>query len=203
VLVFGAATDYALLLVARYREELERREDTHEAMAVALRGAAPVIVASAMTVVLALLTLLLARVGSSQALGPLAAAGVFVAMLFSLTLLPATLLIAGRRAFWPRIPRAGQGERDPLGGRWGRLGARVRRRPRPVWLGGTAALVVLALGLTQLDLGLAEGEQFAGEVDAVEGAELLARALRRRRRRAASSRGPGRRPGRRGRRQRR
>ena len=79
----------------------------HEAMRVALRGAAPAIVASAITVVLALLTLLLARVGSSEALGPLAAAGVFLAMLFSLTLLPATLLIAGRRAFWPRIPRAG------------------------------------------------------------------------------------------------
>jgi RND superfamily putative drug exporter len=176
VLVFGAATDYALLLVARYREELERREDTHEAMAAALRGAAPAVVASAMTVVLALLSLLLADVGSSQALGPLAAAGVFLAMVFSLTLLPATLLIAGRRAFWPRIPRAGATQSDPLGGRWGRLGARVRRRPRPVWLGGTIALVILALGLTQLDLGLAEGEQFVGTVDAVEGAELLARA---------------------------
>jgi putative drug exporter of the RND superfamily len=175
VLVFGAATDYALLLVARYREELTLREDTHEAMRVALRGAAPAIVASAMTVVLALLTLLLARVGSSEALGPLAAAGVFLAMVFSLTLLPATLLIAGRRAFWPRIPRPGAKAPDPLAGRWGRLGMRIRRRPRPVWLGGTAALVVLALGLTQLELGLAEGEQFAGEVEAVEGAEVLAR----------------------------
>ena len=176
VLVFGAATDYALLLVARYREELGRHEDTHEAMRVALRGAAPAIVASAMTVVLALLTLLLARVGSSEALGPLAAAGVFLAMVFSLTLLPATLLIAGRGAFWPRIPRAGAEAAGPFAGRWGRLGARVRRRPRPVWLGGTAALLVLALGLTQLDLGLAEGEQFVGDVDAVEGAEVLARA---------------------------
>jgi RND superfamily putative drug exporter len=176
VLVFGAATDYALLLVARYREELERREDTHEAMAAALRGAAPAIVASAMTVVLALLSLVLARVGSSAALGPLAAAGVFLAMIFSLTLLPATLLIGGRRAFWPRIPRSGTTQRNPLGSRWGRLGARVRRRPRPVWLGGTAVLVILALGLTELDLGLAEGEQFVGTVDAVEGAELLARA---------------------------
>ena len=176
VLVFGAATDYALLLVARYREELGRHEDTHEAMHVALRGAAPAIVASAMTVVLALLTLLLARVGSSEALGPLAAAGVFLAMVFSLTLLPATLLIAGRGAFWPRVPRAGAEAPDLLTSRWGMLGARVRRRPRPVWLGGTAALVVLALGLTQLDLGLAEGEQFAGEVEAVKGAEVLGRA---------------------------
>jgi RND superfamily putative drug exporter len=176
VLVFGAATDYALLLVARYREELRVHEDTHAAMRAALRGAAPAILASGLTVVLALLTLLLARVGSSQALGPLAAAGVFLAMAFSLTLLPATLLVAGRRAFWPRIPRAGAEEGDPLGGWWGRLGARVRARPRPVWLSSTAVLVVLALGLTQLDLGLAESEQFAGEVEAVEGAEILARA---------------------------
>jgi RND superfamily putative drug exporter len=176
VLVFGAATDYALLLVARYREELRVHADTHAAMRAALRGAAPAILASGLTVVLALLTLLLARVGSSQALGPLAAAGVFLAMAFSLTLLPATLLVAGRRAFWPRIPRAGAEEGDPLGGWWGRLGARVRARPRPVWLSGTAVLVVLALGLTQLDLGLAESEQFAGEVEAVEGAEVLARA---------------------------
>jgi len=176
VLVFGAATDYALLLVARYRDELRVHEDAHEAMRVALRGAGPAILASGMTVVLGLLTLLLADVGSNNALGPLAAAGVFLAMVFSLTLLPATLLIAGRRAFWPRIPRAGEHAREPLQGAWGRLGARVRSRPRPVWAGGMALLLALALGLTQADLGLAQGEQFSGEVEAVEGAEVLARA---------------------------
>jgi RND superfamily putative drug exporter len=176
VLVFGAATDYALLLVGRYRDELRVHEDTHEAMRVALRGAGPAILASGMTVVLGLLALLLARVGSNQALGPLAAAGVFLAMVFSLTLLPATLLIAGRRAFWPRIPHAGGQVRAPLEGAWGRLGARVRRRPRPVWAGGLAVLIVLALGLTQTSLGVAQGEQFAGEPEAVAGAEVLARA---------------------------
>ena len=159
-LVFGAATDYALLLVARYREELRTHEDAHEAMRTALRGAGPAILASGMTVVLALLTLLLARVGSNQALGPLAAAGVFLAMVFSLTLLPATLLIAGRRAFWPRIPRAGGHRSEPLEGAWGRLGARVRSRPRRTWAGGMALLLVLALGLTQTNLGLAQAEQF-------------------------------------------
>jgi RND superfamily putative drug exporter len=176
VLVFGAATDYALLLVARYRDELRVHEDAHEAMRVALRGAGPAILASGLTVVLGLLTLLLARVGSNQALGPLAAAGVFLAMVFSLTLLPATLLIAGRRAFWPRIPRAGGDARTPMEGAWGRLGTRVRRRPRRVWAGGLALLLVLALGLTQTSLGLAQGEQFAGEPEAVAGAEVLARA---------------------------
>ena len=176
VLVFGAATDYALLLVARYRDELRAHEDAHEAMRVALRGAGPAIVASGMTVVLALLTLMLARVGSNQALGPLAATGVFLAMVLSLTLLPATLLIAGRRAFWPRVPRAGNTAPEPRAGAWGRLGARVRRRPRPVWAGGMALLLVLALGLTQTDLGLAQGEQFSGDAEAVTGAEVLARA---------------------------
>ena len=176
VLVFGAATDYALLLVARYRDELRTHEDAHEAMRVALRGAGPAIVASGMTVVLALLTLMLARVGSNQALGPLAASGVFLAMILSLTLLPATLLIAGRRAFWPRVPHAGRTAPEPRAGTWGRLGARVRRRPRPVWTGGMALLLVLALGLTQAELGLAQGEQFSGDVEAVTGAEVLARA---------------------------
>ena len=119
VLVFGAATDYALLLVARYRDELLVRDDEHEAMRIALRGAGPAILASGMTVVLSLLTLLLARVGSNNALGPLAAAGVFLAMVFSLTLLPATLLIVGRRAFWPRVPRAGAQVAAPSEGTWG------------------------------------------------------------------------------------
>ncbi|HEU4451036.1 MAG TPA: MMPL family transporter [Gaiellaceae bacterium] len=176
VLVFGAATDYALLLVARYRDELRVHEDTHEAMRVALRGAAPAILASGMTVVLGLLTLLLARVGSNQALGPLAAAGVFLAMVFSLTLLPATLLIVGRRAFWPRVPRPGGQVREPLESAWGRLGARVRRRPRRVWVAGIAVLALLALGLTRMDLGVAQAEQFPGEVEAVAGAEILAEA---------------------------
>ena len=176
MLVFGAATDYALLLVARYRDELRLHEDRHEAMALALRGAGPAILASGSAVVLSLLTLLLADVGSTAALGPLAAAGVALAMLLSLTLLPTTLLIAGRRAFWPRVPRAGERQEDPLSGRWGRLGERVRTRPRRVWLGGTLLLLVLALGITRLDLGLAQGEQFSGEVEAVEGAEVLASA---------------------------
>ncbi len=175
MLTFGAATDYALLLVARYREELIRQEDRHLAMRSALGSAAPAIVASALTVALALLTLLLARVGGTQALGPLSASGVVLAMLFSLTVLPATLLIAGRRAFWPRIPRFGADVPDVRASRWGRLGERVLARPRPVWLGGAAVLLVLALGLTQLDLGLAQDEQFAGTPEAIEGQELLDR----------------------------
>jgi RND superfamily putative drug exporter len=174
VLVFGAATDYALLLVARYREELEREEDTHVAMRTALRGAGPAILASGGTVVAALLTLLLARVGGTQAIGPLGAAGVALAMTFSLTALPAALLIAGRRAFWPSIPRAGAGEQRAQRGVFARLAERIPRRARLLWVGSTLALVLLALGLTGLDTSLTQQQQFTDDVEAVRGQELLA-----------------------------
>lgn len=105
VLVFGAGTDYALLLVARYREELHRHRDRHEAMALALRRAGPVIFASACTVIAALLCMLAAEVNGTKGLGPIGAMGIAIAMASGLTLLPALLVIAGRRAFWPFIPR--------------------------------------------------------------------------------------------------
>jgi RND superfamily putative drug exporter len=174
VLVFGAATDYALLLVARYREELEREDDTHAAMRTALRGAAPAILASGGTVVAALLTLLLAQVGGTQAIGPLGAAGVALAMTFSLTALPAALLIAGRRAFWPSIPRAGGDGRRAQRGVFARLAERIPRRPRRLWVGSTLALVLLALGLAGLDTTLTQQQQFTEDVEAVRGQELLA-----------------------------
>src|SRR4051795_3355118 len=102
VLMFGVGTDYCLLLVARYREELRTHADKHEAMGRAVRRAGPAIVASGLTVVLAMLVLLVARIGSIRSLGPVAAIGVFVAMLAGVTLLPALLTITGRRGFWPR-----------------------------------------------------------------------------------------------------
>jgi RND superfamily putative drug exporter len=177
VLTFGAATDYALLLVARYREELRLHEDTHLAMRRALRSAAPTIIASALTVMCALLTLLLADIGSSRALGPLGATGVGLSMLFSLTVLPATLLIAGRRVFWPLVPRAGHGGGDATRGLWGRLGRRIERRPRRVWVTGFLLLAVLAVGITGTNLTAAQDTKFADDVEAVTGQELLARAF--------------------------
>jgi RND superfamily putative drug exporter len=104
VLVLGAGTDYALLLVARYREELHRRTDKHEAMRTALTSAGPAIFASAATVVAALLCLLIAKVNGTSGLGPIAAIGIACAALSMLTLLPALLTIFGRRAFWPFVP---------------------------------------------------------------------------------------------------
>ncbi len=175
VLTFGAATDYALLLVARYREELRRHEDVHEAMRRALLAAGPSIVASGLTVVAALLVLLLADLGDTRALGPVAATGVLLAMVLALTLLPAALVLVGRRAFWPAIPRVGQAVDDPRRGPWGRLGARVGRRPRAVWVGGTVVLLVLAAGVTRVDLGLGEGQTFTGDSEAADGQVLLTR----------------------------
>ena len=107
IIVLGAGTDYALLLVARYREELRRSDDQYEAMGRALRTAGPAILASGGTVMAALLCLTLAKVNGTAGLGPIGALGVAVAVISTLTLLPGLLLIAGRRAFWPRIPRVG------------------------------------------------------------------------------------------------
>jgi RND superfamily putative drug exporter len=104
VLVLGAGTDYALLLVARYREELHRETDRHEAMQTALASAGPAIFASAATVIAALLCLTIAKVNGTSGLGPIAAIGIFCAALSMLTLLPAMLTIFGRRAFWPYVP---------------------------------------------------------------------------------------------------
>jgi putative drug exporter of the RND superfamily len=104
VLVFGAGTDYALLLVSRYREELRRHDSKHEAMQLALRTAGPAILFSGLTVMAALLVLLLAEVNGTAGLGPIGAMGIFLAMTFMLTMLPAALVIFGRRAFWPFVP---------------------------------------------------------------------------------------------------
>jgi RND superfamily putative drug exporter len=182
VLVFGAGTDYALLLTARYREELHRHEDKHEAMRIAVRQAGPGILASAGTVVAALLCLSLASVNSIAGLGPVGAMGVAVAATAMLTVLPALLLIGGRRAFWPFVPRF----EGPAGaengtawrrGFWGRLGAWIGRRHRGVWVVTTLALLAIALGTLSLDTSLTTANAFRGEVEAVEGQKLLERSF--------------------------
>jgi RND superfamily putative drug exporter len=177
VLVLGAGTDYALLLVARYREELRRHEDKHEAMALALRTAGPAIFASGLTVIAALLCLSLAEVNGTSGLGPIGALGIAVAMLSQLTLLPALLVIAGRKAFWPFIPRVGGKGGDETRGAWRRIGDRVAIAPRKVWIGTTALLVVFALGILNFSDGLTQGNSFRGEVESVQGQELLAKSF--------------------------
>ena len=182
VLVFGAGTDYALLLTARYREELHRNADTHEAMQIAVRQAGPGILASAGTVVAALLCLSLASVNSTAGLGPVGAMGVAVAATAMLTVLPAFLLIGGRRAFWPFVPRVHRSEAEQSGttwetGFWGRLGPWIERRHRAVWIVTTMALLALSLGTLTLDTNLTTANAFRGEVEAVEGQRLLERSF--------------------------
>jgi len=179
VLVFGAGTDYALLLVSRYREELRRHEDKHEAMRVALRSAGPAILASGLTVIAALLTLTLAEVNSTAGLGPVGAVGIGLAMISMLTTLPALLTICGRNAFWSpgldTIPHTGQAGVDETHGFWRRIGERVATRPRAIWFGGSVVLVILAANLVGLDLSQTQGTGFRGQVDSVDGQAILAR----------------------------
>jgi RND superfamily putative drug exporter len=173
VLVFGAGTDYALLMVSRYREELRRHEDKHDAIRVALRRTSPVILASGGTVMAALLTLSLAEVTGTSGLGPIGAMGIAMAMLSMLTILPALLAIFGRRAFWPFIPRVGSAGTDETHGVWRRIAERVARAPKRVWVGTTALLVVMSCGLVFLNSDLTTGNMFRDEVDSVQGQELL------------------------------
>jgi RND superfamily putative drug exporter len=175
VLVFGAGTDYALLLVARYREELRRHEDRHEAMMLALHRAGPAIIASAATVAIGMSCLTLADLNSTSGLGPVAALGVVVGLLAMITLLPAMLVILGRWLFWPVRPKFGTPEPTATG-LWARLGGRIARRPRTVWIGTTVALGVMALGLIQLKAdGLSTADSFTTKQPSVTGEEALAR----------------------------
>ncbi|MET8560305.1 MMPL family transporter [Streptomyces flaveolus] len=175
VLVLGAATDYALLLVARYREELRRHEDRHEAMAVALHRAGPAIVASAATVAVSMLVLLLAALNSTKGLGPVCAVGVLVGLLSMMTLLPALLVIFGRWIFWPARPKQGT-EPDVTRGVWSRVARRVSGRPRAVWI--TTSLVLGAAATLAVTLnadGLQQKDGFRTKPESVVGEEILAR----------------------------
>ena len=152
VLVIGASTDYALLLIARYREELRRHADRHQAMAVALRRAGPAIIASGLTVVAGMLCLLAAESNDISGLGPVAAIGIAVGLIAMITLLPAILVIFGRWIFWPARPGYGSAEPSTRGV-WSRVGQAISRRPRAVWLmtaillaAGTAGLIGFRFG---------------------------------------------------------
>jgi RND superfamily putative drug exporter len=173
VLVFGAGTDYALLLTARYREELRRHEDRHEAMAVALGRAGPAIIASAGTVIISLLTLTIAELNSTKSLGPVLAIGVVVALLAMMTLLPALLVIFGRWLFWPVKPAYGT-EEPTTKGLWARVGCRIAIRPRVVWVATALILGVMATGLLGLKAdGLTTAQGFRHTPDSVTGQTVI------------------------------
>ena len=176
VLVFGAGTNYALLLIARYREELLLNEDRHVAMNKALRGVTPAVLASGGTVALALLTLLFAELGGNRSLGLVVAAGIVMAMFAALVVLPAAIVIFGRGLFWPFIPKFG-GVNKSEKGLWAKLGRGVSKRPVIVSVVGFAILAVLTLGSSGVKVGLSSTEQFRVAPEAVIGQEVLAEAF--------------------------
>jgi RND superfamily putative drug exporter len=173
VLVFGAGTDYALLLIARYREELRQHDSRYEAMAVALKRAAPALLASGSTVTIGLLCLLFSELNSDRGLGPVGAVGVLCALAAQLTLLPALLLIFGRRLFWPFIPK-----HDPTAvadhGVWTRIANTIGRHPRRVWVGTGAVLIALCFGLFDLSTGLTQDQSYRNRTESVQGQQLIA-----------------------------
>ncbi|ORA34267.1 hypothetical protein BST13_17625 [Mycobacterium aquaticum] len=173
VLVFGAGTNYALLLISRYREELNTHTDHREALRVAARAASPAIMASNATVVLALLTLLLASAPSNRSLGVQAAAGLVVAAIFVLVVLPPLLALCGTRLFWPFIPKPGT-KAVTESGIWHRIADAVAKRPGQVVVVATAGLAVLCIGLLGTPIGLSQTEQFRVQAESVTGYETLA-----------------------------
>ncbi len=174
VLVFGAGTDYALLLIARYREELRKHQDRHEAMAFALHRSGPAIIASGSTVVAGMLCLLFASMNSTRGLGPVAAVGIVIALLAMLTLLPALLVICGRWVFWPLRPTYGSDDHTETSV-WGRIGRRIAVRPRLTWITTSVLLGIAALGMLTLNAnGLSNEESFVGTPDSVVGEKIVA-----------------------------
>jgi len=166
ILVFGVGTDYALLLIARYRETLHHHENVRVAMVHALRGAAPAIV------VAGLLCLLVADLNSTSGLGPIGAAGILCALVAMLTLFPAVLVLLGRRIFWPAIPRFNTAMQEKPG-LWGRLGTAINRRRWVATLGTLGILGVLAIGLTGNTGALREQDQFPSPPESVTGFTVL------------------------------
>ncbi len=181
ILALGAATDYSLLLVARFREALTHHRTAWAAMRVALRAAVEPIVASAATVILGVLCLLLSGLNSNRGLGPVAAVAIFFSLLAALTALPALLVLCGRAAFWPFRPKYV----EPVDGvpvpvkaarLWGAVGRLISRRPRPVWIISVLLLGAASLGLLQLQAnGVPQTDLLLTQSDSVDGQKLLAK----------------------------
>ncbi|QPE03984.1 MMPL family transporter [Microbacterium schleiferi] len=180
ILVIGAATDYALLYVARFREAIGEGEPRWNATLRAWRGSFEPILASGGTVIAGLLILLLSDLATNRALGPIASIGIAFAMLSALTFLPALLALFGRVAFWPFIPKHGLTElpddfTQPVKGFWARQARLIARRSRPVWIITTIALLVAALGVTQFKAdGVASSDLVLGYSEARDGQDVLA-----------------------------
>jgi putative drug exporter of the RND superfamily len=177
VLVFGAGTDYALLLISRYRDELRSHHDRREAMSLALRRTAEAVLSSAVTVVIGLLTLLLSLFPATRGLGLACAVGVVVAAAFVLVVLPAALVIFDRWIFWPRVPREGQAALADGQSFWRKVGDRVAAHPKRIISITLVGLAVLAAGLAFVDTGLKTSDQFIQKPEAIAASERLAQSF--------------------------
>ncbi|MEU6989453.1 MMPL family transporter [Streptomyces sp. NPDC046465] len=175
ILVFGAGTDYALLLVSRYREELRGIERPYDAMAAALRGCGPAVLASSGTVAAGLLCLLAADLNSSRGMGPLGTVGVLCALATMLTLLPAVLVLLGRRVFWPLVPAFGSAVTQRRG-LFAAMGSSAGRRPLTVLASGAVLLGALALGALNLPGALRQEDSFTKTPESVAAMQTLAAA---------------------------
>lgn len=180
ILVIGAATDYSLLFVARYKEELRLNADKASAVKKSISGSAEPIIASGSTVIAGLLCLLLSDLKSNSSLGPVAAIGIVFAMLAALTLLPALLYAFGRASFWPQKPKYDpalslrENVNDTTKGFWSKVAQLVKKRPRTIWLATTAALILGTFGVSGLNAsGVAQSELVLGSSEARDGQELL------------------------------
>jgi len=178
ILVIGAATDYSLLYVSRYREALRDAESRWDATRAAVRGSIEPILASGGTVIVGLLCLLFSDLNSNKALGPVAAIGIGFALLGALTLLPALLMATGRVAFWPLRPTYGSAHPVLVGadarGIWPRVGRLVSRHARLVWVVSTVVLLAGAVGVTQLKAdGVPQSDLVLGESQARDGQVAL------------------------------
>ncbi|REJ04980.1 MMPL family transporter [Microbacterium bovistercoris] len=171
VLVFGAGTNYALLLVSRYREELQRDDDHRSALATAYRATAPAILASNATVVLSLLTLVLAVIPGTRGLGVASAVGLLIALAAVLLILPPALAVCGRGLFWPFVPRPGRATDQGRG--WRALARSVVRRPWLPLVGGVTLLAVMTSGLLGVSVGLSQVEKFRVPSESAAGLEVL------------------------------
>jgi putative drug exporter of the RND superfamily len=176
VLVIGAGTDYALLLVSRYREELHNYDSRVAAMTRAWRGAAPPIAASATTVIIGLLCLTLGELNSDRSLGPVCAIGIACTLAVMLTFLPVFLVLFGRWVFWPRIPHVDHQADIATHGAWGRFAAALGRHPRRRWVAGTVVLLACLAGISTLKTGgLTVTDSFTTTPDAVQGQKVFDR----------------------------
>lgn len=179
ILVIGAATDYSLLYVSRYREELLKHPTTWQANLLALKGSFEPILASGGTVIVGLLCLLFSDLASNKALGPVGSIGIAMAVLSALTFLPALLQLFGRVSFWPFRPRYNPADAKDLNvqkGLWKWVGEKVRSHPRPIWITTALVLAIAAIGVTQLKAdGVAQSDLIIGYSEAREGQNALNR----------------------------